>query len=1054
MTTLDLPLRSPALYNPHLLSKEELLGLFSARQALLEELVKDLESTPRGEPAQHHLIVGQRGMGKTMLLRRLYYAVDDSPTLKEHWLALSFPEEQYNVATLSDFWLNCVDALSDAIESRGKAQAVQELDRAVEELRAVGEESERARRALDLLTGTSEKLGKRLLLLVDNADLVLARIGGEDEAWALREVLSSRPAVTFVGASSAALESAYEYGKAFYEFFRIHDLAGLSEKETRNLLLRYADQQGDDQVRKLLERDPGRLRTLHTLTGGNPRTLVLLFNIFAQGADGDVRADLERLLDQCTPLYKARFEALSPQAQQLVDALALHWDPVSAGELAKASRLSVNTASAQLNRLVREGVVEKVPYEPASKTGFQLAERFFNIWYLMRASRRVRRRLIWLVEFLRMFYGEEELRETARRHIRLAGKLTPEDRVRHAELSFALAFAFEDEGVRCVLERSGLQMLVGDGDLRSNLRELVDLEAAEPELKTRAEYLERFETLQRSLDGLVGSGVLDKDLELDQLILRAPLNLGEKEQLVEELRGADAERIEEIANTFARREKGFFERLASDETVERLRAALHEGHMKAFDDVDGARLAEEAMGTSGIVAVAAATRLDVSESSEALEALEANVEQSTSPYPWLLWLERCGRNASPEEVDHAVQRTSALAAGAPKSLSELAFHLNVSLNRLEEAEALYRRAIELDPEWESLWIDLGNVLDRAQRLAEAVHAYRKAIELNPQDAGAWNNLGNVLEKQGLTSEAEEALRKAVELDHQFSPWAFLNLADLLQRQERFAEAEGALKAAIEGQPGLPPQLLSLAWLYLGTLLEKADRQDEAEAAYRKATKSEPASFEAWPKLALLLARQVRTSEESTALLEMLNIDSSDAGVKNAVAWSLFESGHALDEAGSLARNAVESEPSPEASHTLACILVRQGKWNRAIAPAMTFLSAWASDIPDGLWPDIVTFFRETVAAGKTAEAAELLDELELGERWRPLREALEALARENRNYLRRVAPEVRKPAEVILEELTAPREGAVEAVQEPAEKAPRDTPTPVKKRSKKRRTKP
>ncbi len=30
------------------------------------------------------------------------------------------------------------------------------------------------------------------------------------------------------------------------------------------------------------------------------------------------------------------------------------------------------------------------------KAAYQIAERFFNIWYLMRASRRVRRKLIWL----------------------------------------------------------------------------------------------------------------------------------------------------------------------------------------------------------------------------------------------------------------------------------------------------------------------------------------------------------------------------------------------------------------------------------------------------------------------------------------------------------------------------------------------------------------------------------------------------------------------------------------------------------------------------------
>ena len=41
--------------------------------------------------------------------------------------------------------------------------------------------------------------------------------------------------------------------------------------------------------------------------------------------------------------------------------------------------------------------------EDSKKALYQVAERFFNIWYLMRASRRVRAKLRWFVEFLRVF---------------------------------------------------------------------------------------------------------------------------------------------------------------------------------------------------------------------------------------------------------------------------------------------------------------------------------------------------------------------------------------------------------------------------------------------------------------------------------------------------------------------------------------------------------------------------------------------------------------------------------------------------------------------------
>ena len=44
-------------------------------------------------------------------------------------------------------------------------------------------------------------------------------------------------------------------------------------------------------------------------------------------------ADLEVLLDQVTPYYKARIEEYSTQQQRaVIDAIALHWDPIASGD--------------------------------------------------------------------------------------------------------------------------------------------------------------------------------------------------------------------------------------------------------------------------------------------------------------------------------------------------------------------------------------------------------------------------------------------------------------------------------------------------------------------------------------------------------------------------------------------------------------------------------------------------------------------------------------------------------------------------------------------------
>lgn len=122
----------------------------------------------------------------------------------------------------------------------------------------------------------------------------------------------------------------------------------------------------------------------------------------------------------------------------------------------------------------------------------------------------------------------------------------------------------------------------------------------------------------------------------------------------------------------------------------------------------------------------------------------------------------------------------------------------------EQAESLYRRAIELDPKFSWSWYGLGNVLYEAGRKDEAEAAYRLAIELGPKFAFPWNNLGNVLWKTGRKDEAEAAYRKAIELDskynHPHSNLARLISKDTARRDEARREAIIGLRLDPASEP--------------------------------------------------------------------------------------------------------------------------------------------------------------------------------------------------------------------------------------------------------------
>ncbi|HHV23746.1 MAG: tetratricopeptide repeat protein [Methanosarcina sp.] len=86
------------------------------------------------------------------------------------------------------------------------------------------------------------------------------------------------------------------------------------------------------------------------------------------------------------------------------------------------------------------------------------------------------------------------------------------------------------------------------------------------------------------------------------------------------------------------------------------------------------------------------------------------------------------------------------------------------LGRKEEALKAYQKTIELKPDNNVTWNNIGKVLDDLGRKEEALKAYQKAIELKPNDQRAWFNTGNVFDDLGKYEDAIKCYKKLRELD--------------------------------------------------------------------------------------------------------------------------------------------------------------------------------------------------------------------------------------------------------------------------------------------------
>ena len=166
----------------------------------------------------------------------------------------------------------------------------------------------------------------------------------------------------------------------------------------------------------------GTIQGLYILTGGNPRLIKTFYRLLTEGLRGDIRTDLERLLDEFTPYFKAVVDALPVQQQRIFDAVALAWDPVEVAAVSRVTRLPSNQVSAQLRALGKAGLISEAASHPKRKT-YLLADRFSNIHYLMRHGRAARNRFDWFVALVRLVFPDTQAETLAR-----AG--TPISRVR------------------------------------------------------------------------------------------------------------------------------------------------------------------------------------------------------------------------------------------------------------------------------------------------------------------------------------------------------------------------------------------------------------------------------------------------------------------------------------------------------------------------------------------------------------------------------------------------------------------------------------------------
>ena len=164
--------------------------------------------------------------------------------------------------------------------------------------------------------------------------------------------------------------------------------------------------------------------------------------------------------------------------------------------------------------------------------------------------------------------------------------------------------------------------------------------------------------------------------------------------------------------------------------------------------------------------------------------------------------------------------------------------------QLVEAQELYRRVLETEPDHANALHYAGVLAHQQGRNEDAIALVERSLALDPDRADCYNNLGIILQSSGRLDAAVDAFERAIAIDPGHAN-AHSNLGVLLRAAGQPADAERAYRTAIRLDPGHID-----AYTNLGILLNGLNRTEEAAACYCKVITLRPKHREARRLLAL------------------------------------------------------------------------------------------------------------------------------------------------------------------------------------------------------------
>lgn len=226
--------------------------------------------------------------------------------------------------------------------------------------------------------------------------------------------------------------------------------------------------------------------------------------------------------------------------------------------------------------------------------------------------------------------------------------------------------------------------------------------------------------------------------------------------------------------------------------------------------------------------------------------------------------------------------------------------LHYAMDEAAEAEACFRRALEINTEVPALWNDFASVLMERGDHTRALQAVDELIQRDPGHPEAWLKRGMILLEQNDLPGASEAIHQQL-TTHGASPLALATMAII---QARAGESSEALRLCQEmGDDPETAAARSNAWLETALVFEQNDDFPQALDCLKQSVAIDPGQAMAWIRLGQICRRNGALEESEAALLHAAEAAPEDVRVWSELGVTRYRLGRHADSAEAFDRAA-------------------------------------------------------------------------------------------------------------------------------------------------------